>query len=212
MSRPMPINRREAALTFGALWTSLLVPAAAVAQPATLTWTPKALTAAQARVLDVVAELIVPATDTPGARAAGVPQFVDRALGDYCKPAEAVAVREGLDRIEADARAAHGKAFVLLTADQQNPLLDRYDVEGRGPRVPAAAVGRGETETGLSNQPAGAVAPPKGPAFFPVLKDLVTVGYFTSELGATKAVRYDPVPGAYKGCVPLSQIGRAWAI
>ena len=64
MDRPMMMNRREAALTFGALWTALAVPAGAAVQTQTqslaLTWTPKALTPAQARVLDVVAELIMP--------------------------------------------------------------------------------------------------------------------------------------------------------
>jgi hypothetical protein len=207
----MAVSRREAALTFGALWTVLTIPAGAMAQAAPLTWTPKALTPAEARVLEVVAELIMPATDTPGAREAGVPQFVDRAVADYCTAADAQAIRAGLGRIEADARAAHGATFISLTPDQQTALLKRYDAEAIGPGVATAAVGRGETETGLSNQPSGAIAAPNRPPFFPVLKDLVTVGYFTSQLGATKAVRYDPVPGAYRGCVPLSQIGRAWA-
>jgi hypothetical protein len=206
----MQMNRRDAALTFGALWTTLVIPTGAAAQAA-LTWTPRGLTPAQARVLDAVAELIIPATDTPGAREAGVPKFVDQAIADFCKPGDAQAIRAGLDRVDADARAAHGAAFVALTPAQQTALLQRYDAEGRGPRTPAAAVGRGETETGLSNQPKSAVALPKGPPFFPVLKDLVTVAYFTSKLGATKAVRYDPNPGAYHGCVPLAKIGRAWA-
>jgi gluconate 2-dehydrogenase gamma chain len=211
----MSINRREAGLTFGALWTTLAIPAGAAAQ--TPAWAPKALTAAQARTLDVVAELIMPATDTPGAREVGVPAFVDRAVATYLGPAEAQAIRAGLDRMDADAKTAHGKAFVALTAEQQTALLTRYEAEARAPRQPVA-VGRGETETGLSNQPSPnttrpgtQVAAPKGPHFFPVLKDLVTAGYFTSKLGATKAVRYDPNPGAYRGCVPLSQIGRAWA-
>ena len=205
------LTRRDAATAFAALWAS--IPAAAAAQaPGGLGWTPTALTPAQARTLDVVAELIIPATDTPGAREAGVPAFVDRAVGGYCTPAEAAIIRSGLDRVEADARAAHGQAFAALTPAQQTALLDRYDVEGRGPRTPKAAVGRGETETGLSNAPRAAVEVPKGPFFFPVLKDLVTVGYFTSRLGATKAVIYDPVPGAYHGCVPLKTIGRAWAL
>lgn len=209
----LTVNRRQAALTFGALWTTLVLPAGALAQGVTtLSWAPKALTPLQARTLDAVAELIMPATDTPGAREAGVPQFVDRAVFDWCTPADAAAIRGGLDRIEADAKAEHGAPFAALPKAQQTALLERYDAEGRGPRTPAAAIGRGETETGLSNQPKSAVAPPKGPPFFPVLKDLVTVGYFTSQLGATKAVRYDPVPGAYHGCVPLKDIGRAWAI
>ena len=199
----LPINRRQAALTFGAVWTALTIPAGALAQatPA-LTWRPKALTPAQARTLDVACDLIMPATDTPGAREAGVPAFVDRAVGTWCPPADAAAIRAGLDRIDADAKAAHGAGFAALTPAQQTAILTRYD----RPQA-AAAVGRGDTETGLTN-----AAAPTGAPFFPQLKELVSVGYFTSRPGATKAVRYDPNPGAYKGCVPLAQIGRAWAL
>ena len=205
------LTRRDAAATIAALWASIPAVSAAAQAGDGLGWTPIALSPAQARTLDLVAELIMPATDTPGAREAGVPQFIDRAVADYCPPAEAAAICAGLDRIEADAKAAHDKPFAALTPVQQIALLEGYDREGRGPKTPAAAVGRGETETGLSNQPRAAVEPPKAP-FFPALKDLVTVGYFTSKLGATKAVIYDPVPGAYHGCVPLKTIGRAWSI
>ena len=206
---PTSMNRRQAALTFGALWTTLTIPAAAAAQAAvTLSWTPKGLTPVQAKTLDAVAELIIPATDTPGAREAGVPPFVDQAVADYCTPGDAAAIRKGLDRIEADAQAQHSAAFVTLTPTQQTAILARYDAEGG---TPAAGIGRGDTETGLSNRIPALVAP-RGRPFFAVLKELVTVGYFTSKLGATKAVRYELTPGAYHGCVPLSQIGRAWAI
>lgn len=180
----MRATRREAALSFGALWTSLALPAGAWAQTTPpLAWTPKALSPDQARTLDAVAETIIPATDTPGARVAGVPQFVDRALADYCEAADAAAIKAGLDQLDAEARRLGG-AFAALPAAQQRALLEDYD---RG-----TAKGAG--------------------AFFPVLKDLVTAGYFTSEVGATKALRYDPVPGDYRGCVPLSEIGRAWAL
>ena len=101
----------------------------------------------------------------------------------------------------------HGAGYTALTAAQQTALLTRYEAEVRLPRAPA--VGRGDTETGLSNRTTA--PPPQAPSFFPILKELITVGYFTSQLGATKAVRYDPVPGAYHGCVPLKEIGRAWA-
>jgi hypothetical protein len=210
------LNRRGALVGLGglgALWAVPTVASAQVAQ-AVLPWTPKALTATQAKTLDIVAELIIPATDTPGAREAGVAPFVDRAVADYCAPAQAEAIRAGLDRMDADARAAHGAAFAALSPAQQTALLTRYEAEA-GPRRSDQPVGRGDTETGLSNRAATPAAPPmrlQGPPFFPILKELVTVGYFTSRLGATKAVRYDPVPGAYHGCVPLAQIGRAWAL
>jgi hypothetical protein len=209
--RRSTFNRREAALTVAAMGAVFASPIRVLAQGATLGWTPRGLTPPQARVLDAVAELIIPATDTPGAREAGVPKFVDQAVADYCTAADAVAIRAGLDRAEADAKARHGKAFVDLTPAEQTTILMVYDAEGRAPRTAAPAVtGRGDTETGLSNRPA--TPTPTVRPFFPVLKDLVTASYFTSQLGATRAVRWDPNPGAYHGCVPLKDIGRAWAI
>ncbi len=162
--------------------------AAATSAPA-LTWTPTALTPDHARLVDVVAELIIPKTETPGAREAGVPQFIDRALANYYDEDQSERLRAGLARMDADAQAAHGSLFVALTPQQQVELLLGYEREG--------VAAKAQT--------------PSQAHFFPVLEDLVTVGYFTSELGATVALQYDPVPGAYHGCVPLSEIGRAWA-
>jgi hypothetical protein len=206
---PIATDRRTALLGLGglaALWAVPTVASAQAAQPV-LGWTPTSLTPLQARTLDAAAEAIVPATDSPGAREAGVAASIDRWLGNYLPPAQAQAIRAGLDRMETDARAQYAIAFAALAPDKQAALIARYEAEMRSP-APAQPLGRGDTETGLSNRTATAPAR----AFFPVLKDLVTAGYFTSKLGATMAVRYDPVPGAFKGCVPLAQIGRAWAI
>ena len=182
------LNRRDAirgaALSFGPLLFGTLTlagpagAAAAVSAPP-LAWTPRALSAEQARLVEVVAEHIVPTTDTPGARAAGVPQFIDRALAEYYLPADAARIRAGLDRLDADAKAAHGAPFLALSGPDQVAQLARYDAE----RAP----------------------------FFTALKDLTLTGYFQSKPGATLALRYDPVPGDYKGCVPLKDIGRGWA-
>lgn len=185
----MLLSRRDAirglTFTFGVAATGFAGRAMAAA-PA-LAWTPTALTPDQARLVEVVAELIIPKTDTPGAREAGVPQFVDRALADYYDKPRADRLRAGLARMDADARAAHGDVFAALTPEQQTELLNGYDREASA----------GQTSDGGH--------------FFPLLEDLVTVGYFTSEPGATVALRYDPVPGAYHGCVPLAELGRGWA-
>ena len=201
----MELSRRDLTLSIGAIWAAVAVPGEVLAQG--LNWTPTALSAGQARTLDVAAELIMPATDTPGARECGVPAFVDRAVAIYCSPAEAQSLKAGLDRMDADARIEFSAGFTAITPAQQTSLLTRYEAEGRARRAAPAPVGRGDTETGLTN----AAPPPPAPAFFPLLRELVTVGYFTSKIGATQAVKYDPFPGAYHGCVPLSEIGRAWA-
>lgn len=178
------LSRRETfagfALSLGFISSGIAGQAWAAAAP--LGWTPTALTPEQARTLDVVAELIVPATDTPGARAVGVPQFIDRAVGAWCSAPQAKLLRSGLDQLDVDARAAHGAAFADLTAEKQTALLTRYDAAGDAQRP-----------------------------FFGLLKELTTIGYFTSKPGATIALRYDPVPGDYRGCVPLKEIGHAWA-
>ena len=190
MATSTRLNRREAftgvaftglAFTVGALSFGLAQPAAAQGLAQALAWAPVALTQSQARALDAVAEQIVPATETPGARAAGVPQFVDRAIAGWCDKAQAVLLRGGLDGLDADARAAHGVAFADLTDAQQSAMLSAYD------------------SSGASQRP-----------FFLTLRELVTIGYFTSKPGATLALRYDPIPGAYHGCVPLKEIGRGW--
>ncbi len=53
---------------------------------------------------------------------------------------------------------------------------------------------------------------PKRP-FILMMKEMTMLGFFTSEAGAMQVLQYDPVPGAYKGCIPLSEAGngKAWA-
>jgi gluconate 2-dehydrogenase gamma chain len=48
--------------------------------------------------------------------------------------------------------------------------------------------------------------------FFREIKELTLVGYYTSEVGATRELHHVAVPGRFEGCVPLAQIGRAWAV
>ena len=46
---------------------------------------------------------------------------------------------------------------------------------------------------------------------FPALKELVVVGYFTSEMGATEALVYNPIPGPYEGCIPMSDVNGVYS-
>ncbi|WP_293904136.1 gluconate 2-dehydrogenase subunit 3 family protein [Phenylobacterium sp.] len=182
------LNRREAfgGLMFVAAGAAALTPAHAVAQGALapLGWTPAALTPVQAMTLDAASEAIMPATDTPGAKEAGVARSIDAWVGNYCVAADAAAIRGALDRLDADARAAGAASFAAAAPAQQAAVLTRIDAE------PAPATGR---------------------APFAVLKEYVTVAFFTSRPGATRTLRYDPNPGPYRGCIPVSQVGRAWA-
>jgi hypothetical protein len=54
--------------------------------------------------------------------------------------------------------------------------------------------------------------PGSHPHFFRTLKELVVLGYYTSEIGATRELRHAPIPGRFEGCVPLADVGRTWAV
>ena len=157
---------------------------------------PGFLSPAQASVVSTVAEIILPRTDTPGAIDAGVPEFIDRVLKDVYTDDERNRFISGLTAFDAAAQAEHGGKFVALDRSQQVALVRKFH---------DAAVG----EERAFNRPNRAFERP----FILMAKELTLLGFFTSELGATKVLQYTAIPGAYHGCVPLKQAGqgRAWA-
>ncbi|MGZ6016619.1 MAG: gluconate 2-dehydrogenase subunit 3 family protein [Phenylobacterium sp.] len=170
-----------------AAWT---LPVIAHAQAVSgVSWAPKALTLDQARTLSAACEAIIPETDTPGAIAAGVPQKIDGWIAGWLDAQAGERLKAGLDQLNDRARTRGAAGFAALTQDQKVALLTEIEGEQRA---------------------ADRQRPPV-PHYWNTLKGLTTTAYFTSQAGATKAARYDPVPGYYKGCVPLKEIGRVWA-
>jgi hypothetical protein len=137
--------------------------------------------------LAALCELIIPKTDTPGAIEAGVPAFVADMYAHWMVPAERSTVALGLAQLEQAARAAHGRAFAALGPAEQAALL--------APTRKSAASYRPKS-FGFD----GRVADPDAPFFFK-MRDLVTIGYFTSEAGIKAELAYVPVPGRWEGDV-----------
>ena len=152
------------------------------------TW--RALTSEQGKLVATIAEHIIPETDTPGARAVGVHVFIDRMLAGHYGDEDRKRVLEGLEEIDARAQSERGRPFTRCSADEQRTLLTRIDEEAFAPAEP----GRGEVP------------------WFRTIKELTVLGYYTSEIGATKELRHVAVPERFEGCVPLAQIGRTWAV
>ncbi|MBI5915059.1 MAG: gluconate 2-dehydrogenase subunit 3 family protein [Bacteroidetes bacterium] len=189
------MNRREAIkrasiLLGGVISASAIsgVMSGCKAEPK-IDWAPKYFTSEEGGLVEAIAERIIPRTNTPGAKDAGVPTFIDSMMDGFYQEKEKTAFREGLKKVEADAKAAHGKSFVALTPEQQDDLLKKYDAEAYDPN-------RGKDEP---------------PHFFRTMKELTVLGFCTSEVGATEFLKYDPVPGDYKGCIPYAEVGAAWA-
>ena len=139
-------------------------------------------------LLNALCDGILPDSDTsPGAGKAGVGRFVKAIVSDCYSPEEETLFVEGLRGLERELKATYGKPFTNLEASERLEVLTRYDAEARGFEA------KGE------------------PHLYSMLLQLTIWGYFISEPGATRALRYNPTPGRYEGCVPYKEGDKAWA-
>lgn len=153
-------------------------------------WTPATLTDRQNDVITAIAERIIPATDTPGAEAAHVNRFIDAVLTESWFPEQVEAFTAGVDAVDERARDAFESDFAELSEEDQTALLTELDEEAFG---------------------TDAVTDGEHPPFFRLMKELTVVGYYTSEIGASEELQINLVPGRWDGCMPASEVGRAWA-
>lgn len=146
-------------------------------------------------LLDEIAETILPATSTPGAKAAGVGPFIATMVADCYDGRDQALFRDGLRAIERECEAMHGVSFMTAQPTQRTALLESFDRE---------QFGRGRRQARRS-----AVDPL--PHCFRMMKELTLLGYFTSEVGYTQAMRYVETPGRFDPCVPWTPGEKAWA-
>ncbi len=138
-------------------------------------------------LLDEIGETILPETSkSPGAKAAKIADFMQKIVRDYYSSEEQEIFKSGLIKLEEKSEQDFGSSFLKLSTDQRMENLEFF-----------------ETESKLKNEDASI-------HFFTMMKQLTIWGFFTSEVGATKALRYDPIPGSYEGCLDLKPGQAAW--
>jgi hypothetical protein len=163
-----------------------------------------AFTASDVLLLDEIAETILPETSTPGARAAKTGAFMALMVTDaYTVEAQQV-FRAGLGQVDEACRNAHGVAFMQAAPAQRLGVVEALDREQK-----AAMDARVPERT---RRAPAAAAPADQPAhFFRMMKELTLLGYFTSEIGYTQAMRYRESPGRFDPCAPLAPGDKSWA-
>ena len=158
-----------------------------------LSYKPVFFTEDQARTVGEVAEIIIPKTDTPGAKEAGVPAFIDLMLKDVYPQKDKDRFLKGLLEFEQQTTKMYGDAFIDLDPVKQGEWVKKV----HDAAIEAFKIADEETK--------------KDKPFILMTKELTMLGFFTSEPGATKVLQYNPVPGAYHGCLPLTEVGKTWA-
>lgn len=194
------ITRREAILRVGAM----LGGAALVGQSAMLTacaarpvdeeratYSNSLFSQADVGLLDDIADTILPETNTPGARAAGVGPFMAMMVADTYYERDQRIFRAGLSRLQSQCLDLYGARFPYVTQAQRLTLLEILDAE--------------QHQYMQDRQDDAPVH------YFRMLKELTLVGYFTSEIGYTQAMRYVESPGRFEPCAPYPPGQKAWA-
>jgi hypothetical protein len=146
-------------------------------------------------LIDELAELIIPETDTPGAGKAGVGRFISLMIRD-CTPKQAQNnFIDGLDDLASYAKSLYGKPFLQCSAAEKQQVMEHFEEKGK----PYKGL-MGKVESRYLGDP-----------FFITLKKYTVMGYCTSRPGATSALRYDYIPGTYQAILPLEPGQRSWA-
>jgi hypothetical protein len=198
------LTRREAILRVSAMLggTALVGQAAMLAgcekaveqeatAPAVARKASEVFSAADIEYLAEIADTILPDTATPGAKAAGVGPFIALMVKDTYYPENQAIFTKGLATLNDECVAETGASFMSASPEQRLTLLERIDREQQeymDDRAEDAPV-----------------------HYFRMLKELTLLGYFTSEIGYTQAMRYAETPGRYDPCAPYAEGEKTWA-
>ena len=137
---------------------------------------------------------ILPATDTPGAKAVRVNEFIDVILTEWAIPEERAAFLAGLADVDKQSTELYGKKFAAASSAQQvallhaieNASMEQQDLHPRPPRAPDWQ----EHDRQLDDD------------FWQNFKRITLHGYYTPEVGFTQELKLQIIPGALHGCSP----------
>jgi hypothetical protein len=180
MNSPTLLSRREMLARLGVVLGGALIGGDTWLRGGTLAGkspTP-AFTDADRALLDEIGETIIPATDTPGAKAAGIGAFMTMMVTNCYDDAHHAAFQSGLAQLR-------DEGFLTATPAARTARLNILDAEQKSYQA---------------KKPATAPA-----HFFRMMKQLTIVGYFTSEIGATQALLFEETPGRFDGNAPYKK-------
>jgi hypothetical protein len=182
------MNRREAVKATTALLGGVMVGSTAIlgaCRPERPQGASGVLSRDDETLIEDIADTLLPSTPaSPGAKAAGVGATINLLLTDCYKPDAQERVIKGLEQFRSTCGARCGRGFASLARQEREQLLREIDAEGQ--------------KNADSH-------------YFPLVRELAQAAYFSSQIGATQALRYVPVPGRFDGCVPLTRGQPAWA-
>lgn len=146
-------------------------------------------------LLSELSEVIIPQTESVGAKEAETGKFIIKMVKDCLPKASQNNFIDGIEDLVRYTKNHYSTSFSKCTTEQKNQVLSHFEKEGK----PFAAM-LGKIQHRIF-----------GDSFFTTLKHFTVLGFCTSQAGATKALRYDYIPGKYVGITSLQSGDKAWA-
>ncbi len=161
-----------------------------------LSWKPVFFDEEGAKIISEITEMILPKTETPGAKDLNVDIFVDKMFEETLSPEDKEHVRKGYDEFIALCNLKYGDSFLSLSKDTREKVLAEVETSANkfNPSIWGSTLGKQEPLD-----------------FYRRVKQFTLVGYFTSEEIGKSVLKFDPIPGAYHGCIPYDG-GNSWTL
>jgi len=173
-------------------------------------------TASNIALLDEIGETIIPATATPGAKAAMVGEFMKVMVTDCYTENQQTAFTKGISDLEEACKKANRKSFMDCTPEQRHDFLVGLEKEAKEYNARRDEDDKPKRE---ANEKANSTLAWKdhiefeaAPShYYTMMKQLTLFGFFTSKTGMTETLRHVAVPGRYDGALPYTKGDKAWA-
>jgi hypothetical protein len=150
----------------------------------------RTLSPAQNDIVVAMSDVMIPATDTPGAKAAKVNEFIDLILTEWATEEERKVFLEGLAEADRRTNSLFGHGFAAASAKEQTAIVQGFDEE-------LATLGNEKLPKQIRSWEVTLLHP-----FFAQMRRLTLVGYYTSSIGQEQELKVDIIPGELHGCVP----------
>lgn len=192
MERREALRLMGAASVFSVLSSDLFAATLQAQLAANKAGTLRTLSPAQNEIVLAMTDVMIPATDTPGAKAAKVNEFIDLILTEWATEEEKKTFLEGLAEADRKANALFGHNFVTASTKEQAAIVQEFDEELATSRNEASPKQVRSWELTL-------LLP-----FFAQMRRLTIVGYYTSPIGQEQELKVEIIPGELHGCVPAA--------
>lgn len=173
-------------------------------------------TAANISLLDEIGETIIPATSTPGAKAAQVGEFMKVMVTDCYTQRQQDAFVSGIGELDEACKKVNSKGFVECTPEQRKAFLVSLEKEAKEFNTKRDEADKPLREEHKKKNEALAWKDQKdfegAPShYYTMMKQLTLLGFFTSKTGMTETLRHVPIPGKYDGNLAYNKGDKAWA-